>query len=131
MADCTVVGPGREYDKTGNLHQWWKNSTIRSFQSRAQCFIDQYSNYTANGENLNGKQTLGENIADNGGLKAAFHAFEDWLGTHPDEPPLPGVNLTHKQLFYVGFAQVWCSTETPEAIHLQILSDPHSPAKFR
>ncbi|KAM7310539.1 hypothetical protein ISCGN_007447 [Ixodes scapularis] len=80
---------------------------------------------------LNGKQTLGENIADNGGLKAAFHAFEDWLGTHPDEPPLPGVNLTHKQLFYVGFAQVWCSTETPEAIHLQILSDPHSPAKYR
>ncbi|XP_075540860.1 M13 family metallopeptidase neprilysin 3 isoform X2 [Dermacentor variabilis] len=122
---------GREYDKSGNLNQWWKNSTIQSFQSRAQCFIDQYSNYTANNENLNGKQTLGENIADNGGLKAAFHAFEEWLDRHPNEPPLPGVNLTHKQLFYVGFAQVWCSTETPEAIHLQILSDPHSPARFR
>ncbi|KAL3196682.1 hypothetical protein MRX96_053942 [Rhipicephalus microplus] len=100
---------GREYDKSGNLNQWWKNSTIQSFQARAQCFIDQYSNYTANNENLNGKQTLGENIADNGGLKAAFHAFEEWLDRHPDEPPLPGVNLTHKQLFYVGFAQVWCS----------------------
>ncbi|XP_064461108.1 endothelin-converting enzyme homolog isoform X2 [Ornithodoros turicata] len=122
---------GREYDKTGNLHQWWKNATIQSFQSRAQCFVDQYSNYSINNENLNGKQTLGENIADNGGLKAAFHAFEDWLQAHPDELPLPGVNLTHKQLFYVGFAQVWCSTETPEAIHLQILSDPHSPAKYR
>lgn len=122
---------GREYDKSGNLKQWWKNATIQSFQARAQCFIDQYSNYTANNENLNGKQTLGENIADNGGLKAAFHAFEEWLEQHPNEPPLPGVNLTHKQLFYVGFAQVWCSTETPEAIHLQILSDPHSPARFR
>ncbi|KAH8041678.1 hypothetical protein HPB51_017480 [Rhipicephalus microplus] len=110
---------GREYDKSGNLNQWWKNSTIQSFQARAQCFIDQYSNYTANNENTTEASKRLSTRSKNG-----------WTGT-PTSLPLPGVNLTHKQLFYVGFAQVWCSTETPEAIHLQILSDPHSPARFR
>ena len=65
---------GREYDKEGNLHQWWRNKTLWHFVQRIQCFIDQYNNYTI-GEgkdviHVNGKQTLGENIADNGGLKA-------------------------------------------------------------
>ncbi|XP_054713276.1 endothelin-converting enzyme homolog isoform X1 [Uloborus diversus] len=122
---------GREYDRFGNLHQWWKNSTIESFRERAQCFVDQYSSFEINTENLNGKQTLGENIADNGGLKAAFHAYQDWAKTHAVELPLPGVPLTNNQLFFIGFAQVWCSTSTPEAMHLQILNDSHSPAKFR
>lgn len=122
---------GREYDKHGNLHQWWKNSTLESFRERTQCIVDQYSSYEINGENLNGKQILGENIADNGGLKAAFHAYKDWVISHPMELPLPAVPLTNNQLFFVGFAQVWCSTSTPEAMHLQIVNDPHSPAKFR
>lgn len=122
---------GREYDKYGNLHQWWKNSTIENFRERTQCIIDQYTSYEINGENLNGKQILGENIADNGGLKAAFHAYQDWVKSHPVELPLPAVPMSNNQLFFIGFAQVWCSTSTPEAMHLQILNDPHSPAKFR
>ncbi|RWS28414.1 endothelin-converting enzyme 2-like protein, partial [Leptotrombidium deliense] len=122
---------GREYDKRGNLHPWWKNSTIKKFEERIKCFIDEYSSFEINGDRVNGKQTLGENLADNGGLKAAFHAFEDWLNTHPTELPLPGLNFTNRQLFFIGFAQVWCSVTTPEALKLQILNDPHSPAQFR
>ncbi|XP_076306637.1 M13 family metallopeptidase neprilysin 3 isoform X2 [Tachypleus tridentatus] len=122
---------GREYDKNGNLKQWWKNKTIEEFKARTQCFVDQYSSYVINEEHLNGKQTLGENIADNGGLKAAFNAYEEWSRFHEMEPPLPGVNLTHRQLFFLGFSQVWCSASTPEALHLQILDDSHSPARYR
>lgn len=122
---------GREYDKHGNLHQWWNNATIERFNKRAQCMVDQYSNYTVNSEKVNGRQTLGENIADNGGLKAAFHAYEEWVSTNHDEIPLPGLNLTHKQLFFVGFAQVWCSSTKKEATHLQIMNDPHTPPKYR
>ncbi|XP_067124089.1 endothelin-converting enzyme homolog isoform X3 [Centruroides vittatus] len=122
---------GREYDKDGNLHQWWKNSTIQSFQERIKCFIDQYSLYQYGGEQVKGKQTVGENIADNGGLKAAFNAYTDWVKENHVELPLPGVNLTHNQLFFIGFSQVWCSSSTPETMHLTILNDAHTPGPYR
>lgn len=122
---------GRKYDKDGNLNQWWKNSTIESFTKRAQCFVNQYSNYSINGENLNGRKTLGENIADNGGLKAAFRAYNNWVASNHEELPLPGVNITHRQLFFIGFAQIWCSVSTKAAAHLGIMNDPHTPPKFR
>ena len=132
---------GREYDKEGNLHQWWRNKTLWHFVQRIQCFIDQYGNYSIPGDpsdpgsageiRVNGKQTLGENIADNGGLKAAFHAYESWISSHEPELPLPGVNLTSRQLFFMGFAQVWCSVNTREALRLQVLQDPHAPSLFR
>lgn len=121
---------GREYDKDGNLYQWWFNETLKNFEERVKCFVDQYSSYKVEDSHLNGKQTLGENIADNGGLKAAFRAYEKWAEVNP-EPRLPGLNLTSKQLFFVGFAQVWCSISTPEALKLQVLNDPHAPAQFR
>lgn len=122
---------GREYDKQGNLHQWWKNNTIKKFEERMKCFVEQYSQYQIGSDHVNGKQTLGENVADNGGLTAAYHAYKSWQSKNPPELPLPGVNLTNSQLFFVGFSQVWCSTSTPEALKLQILNDPHSPAQFR
>lgn len=97
--------------------------------------------------NIRGNQTLGENIADNGGLKAAYHAYTKWLEEQNSEilnspvpitkidqttMPLPGLqNFTHNQLFFLSFSQVWCSLATPEANKLQILEDPHSPARFR
>lgn len=80
---------------------------------------------------MNGNQTLGENIADNGGLKAAYHAYLEYSKEKPESPPLPGIDLTHKQLFFLAFAQVWCSTVTVETANLEIVKDPHSPAKFR
>lgn len=64
---------GREYDKEGNLRPWWQNESLAAFQNHTACMEEQYSQYRVNGEKLNGRQTLGENIADNGGLKAAYN----------------------------------------------------------
>lgn len=69
---------GREYDKDGNLRPWWKNSSVEAFKRQTQCMVEQYSNYSINKEPLNGKHTLGENIADNGGLKAAYKVGFDF-----------------------------------------------------
>lgn len=125
--------PGREYDKEGNLRPWWQNSSVEAFRRRTECMVDQYNHYTVNGEPINGKQTLGENIADNGGLKAAYHvsnnidlnlllscsskyfvlhllcssqAYRSWIRKNGEEKRLPAVNLTNDQLFFLGFAQV-------------------------
>uniref|UniRef100_A0AAQ5ZAG7 endothelin-converting enzyme 1 n=1 Tax=Amphiprion ocellaris TaxID=80972 RepID=A0AAQ5ZAG7_AMPOC len=122
---------GREYDKEGNLRQWWQNSSVEAFRQRTECMVDQYSRYTVNGEHVNGKQTLGENIADNGGLKAAYHAYRSWIQRNGEEKRLPAVNLTNDQLFFVGFAQVWCSVRTPESAHEGLVTDSHSPPRYR
>ncbi|ESO99465.1 hypothetical protein LOTGIDRAFT_213427 [Lottia gigantea] len=122
---------GREFDKHGNLRPWWNNDSVIKFNERAQCMTDQYSSYKLNGKNMRGKQTLGENIADNGGLKSAFNAYVSWIEKHGEEPPLPAIGLSHKQLFFLAFAQVWCSSSTKEAIHLEIVTDAHSPASIR
>ncbi|TKS80520.1 Endothelin-converting enzyme 2 [Collichthys lucidus] len=122
---------GREYDKEGNLRPWWQNSSVEAFRQRTECMVDQYSRYLVNGEQVNGKQTLGENIADNGGLKAAYHAYRSWVKKSGEEKRLPAVNLTNDQLFFVGFAQVWCSVRTPESAHEGLMTDPHSPPRYR
>ena len=89
----------------------WTNDSLTEFKKHAQCLVDQYTNYTVGGgEHLHGKSNLGENIADNGGLKAAFGAYQRWRQDFPRlverQPSLPGVNLTDYQLFFLGFAQV-------------------------
>uniref|UniRef100_A0A8U7P4M0 Endothelin-converting enzyme 1 n=1 Tax=Corvus moneduloides TaxID=1196302 RepID=A0A8U7P4M0_CORMO len=121
----------REYDKDGNLRPWWKNSSVEAFKRQTACMVEQYSNYTVNGEAVNGKHTLGENIADNGGLKAAYRAYQNWLKKNGNEETLPTLGLTNYQLFFVGFAQVWCSVRTPESSHEGLITDPHSPSRFR
>ncbi|KYN10108.1 Endothelin-converting enzyme 1 [Trachymyrmex cornetzi] len=122
---------GREYDLHGNLHQWWNNTTIERFQNRLGCFVEQYNHYKVQGRNINGQQTLGENIADNGGLKAAYHAYLSMPKSYKDQLPLPGLNLTHRQLFFLNFAQIWCSSITSETEILQIEKDTHSPPRYR
>ncbi|XP_065582225.1 endothelin-converting enzyme homolog isoform X2 [Artemia franciscana] len=123
---------GREFDKNGDMKPWWNNETITKFQQRADCIADQYSSYSVNDEMVSGKQTIGENIADNGGLKAAFHAYQRWVKRMDiQERKLPGLNFTAPQLFFLSFAQVWCSSSTKQASHLQILEDPHSPSQIR
>ncbi|XP_065811164.1 endothelin-converting enzyme 1 isoform X2 [Labrus bergylta] len=122
---------GREYDKDGNLRPWWKNSSVEAFKKQTQCMVEQYGNYSINQEPLNGRQTLGENIADNGGLKAAYKAYANWIKNNGEEATLPALGMTNHQLFFVGFAQVWCSVRTPESSHEGVITDPHSPSRFR
>ncbi|KAL0978496.1 hypothetical protein UPYG_G00171240 [Umbra pygmaea] len=122
---------GREYDKDGNLRSWWKNSSVEAFKKQTKCMVEQYSNYSINKELLNGKHTLGENIADNGGLKAAYKAYVNWIAKNGEEASLPALGMTNHQLFFVGFAQVWCSVRTPESSHESVITDPHSPPRYR
>ncbi|GBP18634.1 Endothelin-converting enzyme homolog [Eumeta japonica] len=122
---------GREYDRFGNLNHWWNNETIAKFKARTQCIQQQYSNYSIDGQRLNGKQTLGENIADNGGLKASFHAYLDYSRTSKVNLTLPGLEYNHRQLFFISFAQVWCSAMTKESTKMQIEKDDHTVAKYR
>uniref|UniRef100_A0A3B4V2J9 Endothelin-converting enzyme 1 n=1 Tax=Seriola dumerili TaxID=41447 RepID=A0A3B4V2J9_SERDU len=122
---------GREYDKDGNLRPWWKNSSVEAFKKQTQCMVEQYGNYSINQEPLNGKHTLGENIADNGGLKAAYKAYMNWIKKNGEEATLPALGMTNHQLFFVGFAQIWCSVRTPESLHEGLITDPHSPSRYR
>ncbi|CAB3388647.1 Hypothetical predicted protein [Cloeon dipterum] len=118
---------GRQFDLDGNLKEWWTNKTLTEYKSRVQCIVDQYSNYYFEplGKNytVNGKITQGENIADNGGLREALRAYEilktrqaqqHWgRKSAPDpEPYLPGfANFSHKQLFFLGYANVSLNDE--------------------
>ncbi|KAK3095559.1 hypothetical protein FSP39_016105 [Pinctada imbricata] len=126
---------GRQYDIDGNLRQWWSKEVINRFKKQTQCIINQYGNFTvpeADNMNLNGITTLGENIADNGGLKESFRAYRNWvLKQGHEERRLPGVEYNHNQLFFINFAQVWCGNMRKESIVNRILTDPHSPGRFR
>ncbi|XP_076160206.1 neprilysin-1 [Ptiloglossa arizonensis] len=124
---------GRQFDKDGNMIHWWNNATIEAFRKRAQCIVDQYSKYKLQeiGLNVNGRMTQGENIADNGGLKQSFRAYKKWVSIHGEEPLLPGVNLTHDQLFFLNYAQIWCGSMRPEDALTKIRSSVHSPSPIR
>lgn len=96
---------GREFDADGNMHLWWTNSSLNQFEEKSQCFIKQYSNFIVDGQNENGQRTLGENIADNGGVKISFTAYEKHR-EHPSTNRLPGLDYTPDQLFFISFAHV-------------------------
>jgi endothelin-converting enzyme/putative endopeptidase len=122
---------GRKFDAKGRLVTWWDESVTAQFEARAQCVDDLYDGYEVlPGVKLNGKLTLGENIADLGGLKQAFRAWRAWAAKHgAPEPIVEG--LTNDQLFFVAFAQTWCSTSTPENDRLRANVDSHSHARYR
>ncbi|XP_076757432.1 neprilysin-1 isoform X3 [Xylocopa sonorina] len=124
---------GRQFDKDGNMMQWWNNATVKAFRERAQCIVDQYSRYKLQEVDLyiNGRMTQGENIADNGGLKQSFRAYKKWVSAHGEEPLLPGVALTHDQLFFLNYAQIWCGSMRPEDALTKIRSSVHSPGPIR
>ncbi|KAH7956781.1 hypothetical protein HPB52_012724 [Rhipicephalus sanguineus] len=126
-------GSGRQFDKDGNLQPWWNNKTVQTFRERAQCMVDQYSSYVLEDVNLNinGKMTQGENIADNGGLKQAYRAYKKWVKQHGQEPLLPGINLTHDQLFFLNYAQIWCGSMRPEEALNKIRTSVHCPGPIR
>ncbi|XP_059154142.1 neprilysin-like [Physella acuta] len=125
---------GRQLDKNGNLAEWWTQSAIEKFKNKARCIVEQYGNFTLTQINtkLNGILTQGENIADNGGLKQAFRAYRNWVQMRgKEEDLLPGLNFTHNQLFFINFAQLWCTLRTKEYALASIRTGSHSPGEFR
>jgi putative endopeptidase len=119
---------GRQFDPKGNLQDWWTPADAKEFQQRASCVDDEYSSFTvAPGVHINGKLTLGENTADNGGVRVALMALMNTIGTGAKK--IDG--FTPDQRFFLSFGQVWCSNEREESLRLQVATDPHSPPKFR
>ncbi|CAJ0576445.1 unnamed protein product, partial [Mesorhabditis spiculigera] len=124
---------GRLYDNLGNIRQWWDNQTIANFERKAECIEDQYSSYILEQINMriNGRSTKGENIADNGGLKQAYRAWKRYEASHPPPARLPGVNLTHDQLFFLNYAQIWCGTMNDKEALRKLRTSEHSPGPIR
>lgn len=120
---------GRQYAADGNLHDWWTSSDAEKFTSLAQKVIDQYNAYTVNDSiHVNGKLTLGENLADLGGLSIAYEAFKK---TPQGKSTKKIDGFTPDQRFFLSWAQVWSSNILPEAAAQRILTDSHSPAMYR
>ncbi|KAI8638269.1 hypothetical protein BD408DRAFT_423262 [Parasitella parasitica] len=133
---------GRHFDAEGRLVQWWTNETSAQFDKKADCFVKQYSNFTMiddHGEaiHVNGKFTLGENLADNGGLGESFIAWKQRYDSDKESKRynnvrLPGLDgLSPEQLFFVNFGRIWCNKVTPAQAKKGVLTDEHSPAKWR
>jgi endothelin-converting enzyme/putative endopeptidase len=120
---------GRKYDGDGNLRDWWTKDDGAEFEKRVSCVADEYSGFTSVDDvKLNGRLTLGENTADNGGLRVAYMAMQEALKSTPAEK-LDG--FTPEQRFFLGFAQVWCENMSPQEARQRAMTDPHSPGRFR
>ncbi|KAF5283684.1 hypothetical protein FQA39_LY17259 [Lamprigera yunnana] len=123
---------GKNFDKNGKRQNWWSDRSLEAFNQKAKCIVDQYQKYRVPelNANLNGQLTQGENIADNGGLKQSYLAYIHWLQRNGVEKTLPGFNYTTNQLFWISFAQFWCSYESLNVLRAH-LADPHPPSRFR
>lgn len=152
---------GAKYDSQGNYKNWWSHKTSKDFDEKQVCFVHQYKSFSFpilheipdyNGPfNVNGLQTLGENIADNGGLREAYRAYQRFLSKIPNshssnneidglqakdqvpkEPSLPGLSsYSGDQLFFMSYAHVWCETKTLGSLVSQLAQDPHPPSQVR
>jgi putative endopeptidase len=121
---------GSKFDAEGNLKSWWTDEDRKKFDERAACVSNQFSSYEVQpGLNMNGKLTLGENIADLGGLTMAYAAFKMSLQGKPRPANIDG--FTPEQRFFLGWAQVWAAKGTPEAERLQVNGDPHALPRWR
>lgn len=124
---------GRKFDPQGNLRDWWTDQDAKEFEKRASCVADEYSNFVAIDDlKLNGRLTLGENTADNGGARVSFNALETLIAT--DKSGKEGEKIdgyTPEQRFFLGFARVWCEKQRPEFARMRVTVDPHSPGKYR
>jgi endothelin-converting enzyme/putative endopeptidase len=119
---------GRKFDAGGNLRDWWTPQDGAEFEKRAACIADEHSSFTAVDDvKLNGRLTLGENTADNGGVRVALMALDDTLKGNEDKVE----GYTPEQRFFLGFAQVWCENMSPQEARQRAMTDPHSPGRFR
>jgi putative endopeptidase len=120
---------GRQFDKDGNLKDWWSAESAKEFVRRAACVERQFSNYVSVDDlPVNGKLTLGENIGDLGGLKISYAAFQKGK---KGKKAAPVDGFTPDQRFFLGWAQVWCGNVRPEEARLRVATDPHAPERFR
>ena len=151
---------GHKSDKKGHKRSWWTNRTLDEFYKRKQCIIDPFNNYTVrelegtdafhvsrptsthlfkfikinsiNFQQINGSKTQGENIADYGGLREAFKAYQNYVSTNGPDRRLPGLErFTAEQIFFLSFANVECSNQTPENLARQVRYGVQSPSRYR
>ena len=124
---------GRKFDPQGNLRDWWTEQDGKEFEKRVSCIADEYSNFVAvDTMKLNGRLTLGENTADNGGARIALAALERMIAedkTGKEEHSIDG--YTPEQRFFLGFGRVWCEKQRPEFLRMQVSTNPHSPGRYR
>ena len=121
---------GRQYDAQGNLKNWWTDADAKNFSIRADAIVSQYNQFVpVDDKHINGRLTLGENIADIGGLKIAFLALEKSLAGRPRPPLIDGD--TPEQRFFIAYAQSWRANIRPEMIRERLTTDPHSTDEYR
>jgi putative endopeptidase len=123
---------GKKFDGKGNLNDWWTADDTKNFVARTDCLVNEYGSFTAVDDvKVNGKLTLGENTADNGGLVLAYIAYLDRAKKEGVDLAAKKDGYTSPQRFYIGFAQNYCENSRPEQVRNQVLTDPHSPDHFR
>jgi putative endopeptidase len=124
---------GRKFDPQGNLRDWWTEQDGKEFEKRAGCVADEYGNFVAvDDQKLNGKLTLGENTADNGGARIALAALEQMIAADKTGKAREKIDgYTPEQRFFLGFGRVWCEKRRPEFSRMLVKVDPHSPGKYR
>jgi len=123
---------GAQFDGEGNLKDWWTAEDKKKFEAKTSCLVNEYGSFTAVDDvKINGKLTLGENTADNGGLVLAYLAYLDRAKKDGIDINKKIDGYTGPQRFYISFAQNWCENARPEQVRAQVLTDPHSPDHFR
>jgi putative endopeptidase len=123
---------GRQFDAVGNLRDWWSPKSAAKFKERSQAVVQQYSEYTpVPGTHVNGELTLGENIADIGGIKLAYAALQKALDKNPQAREQKIDGFTPEQRFFLGWAQVWRANQREDDLRLRLNTDPHSPTHYR
>ena len=121
---------GRKFDPKGALRDWWSADAAKSYATRTDALVKQYNAFSPYpGVNVNGKLTLGENLGDLSGVEASYAAFKKYEAKHGAAPVIDG--LTGDQRFFIAYAQAWQEKDREDAERQQILTDPHSPGKYR
>src|ERR1044071_5616409 len=121
---------GRQYDGAGNLRDWWSPASAEAYLKRSKAVVAQYAAYEPlPGQHINGELTQGENIADIGGLKIAYLAFQKALAKHPEQREKKIDGFTPEQRFFLGFAPSWRPNQRDEETRRRLTVDPHSPGR--
>jgi len=121
---------GCKYDTSGNLNNWWSESDYEKYKLKTMVLKNQFDNYVIEGINVNGELTLGENLADLGGVTIAIQGLKNYIKENPSENILID-GFTPIQRLFINYSRIWCSKSRPEAMKQRLMTDPHSPPLFR